>query len=374
MPYVGLLPKSGCSAVAPEPLISAMYAADRDETGVLRDVGVPRVVRGEHRAPTDLRYRRSVVLPQVEASVRSAAPIAKWESRVGTRGYRHSAPMSGGSRLERGQRVASYHSRPVTTILGFIPSPSKGILHLGPLPLHAYGLCLALGVLVAVGIAERRWEARGGRAGTIGEIGVIVVVSGVIGARVYHLFTGYDWNAGGLAGTFKIWKGGLSIWGAVAGGALAVVIIAHRRKLPTLLLLDAIAPGVVMAQAIGRFGNYFNQELFGRPTRLPWGLEIDLAAPPGAIRPLRDVSPDLSLRVAVVPRDLRSDHLGRTPVQARDRADVRAVRHALHVRALLLRADAERSRVGALRRALQRVAERGALRVRRRVVRHARPA
>jgi prolipoprotein diacylglyceryl transferase len=216
--------------------------------------------------------------------VRSAAPIANWESRVGTTGYRHSAPMSGVSPSgalwsggsERGQRVASYHSRPVTTILGFIPSPSKGILHLGPLPLHAYGLCLALGVLVAVAIAERRWEARGGRAGTIGEIGVSVVVSGVIGARVYHLFTGYDWDAGGLSGTFKIWKGGLSIWGAVAGGALAVVIIAHRRKLPTLLLLDAIGPAVVMAQAIGRFGNYFNQELFGRPTRLPWGLEIDL--------------------------------------------------------------------------------------------------
>jgi prolipoprotein diacylglyceryl transferase len=161
-------------------------------------------------------------------------------------------------------------------IFGFIPSPSKGILHLGPLPLHAYGLCLALGVLAAVAIAERRWEARGGRAGTIGEIGVIVVVSGVIGARVYHLFTGYDWDAGGLGGTIKIWKGGLSIWGAVGGGVLAVVVVAHRRKLPTLLLLDAIGPGLAMAQAIGRWGNYFNQELFGRPTRLPWGLEIDL--------------------------------------------------------------------------------------------------
>jgi prolipoprotein diacylglyceryl transferase len=137
-------------------------------------------------------------------------------------------------------------------------------------------LCLALGVLAAVAIAERRWEARGGRPGTIGEIGVVVVVSGVIGARVYHLFTGYDWDAGGLSGTVKIWKGGLSIWGAVAGGLIAVAVVAHRRKLPTLVLMDAIGPGLVMAQAIGRWGNYFNQELFGRPTRLPWGLEIDL--------------------------------------------------------------------------------------------------
>ena len=168
----------------------------------------------------------------------------------------------------------------MTTIFGFIPSPSKGILHLGPLPLHAYGLCLALGVLVASWIAERRWEARGGKPGTIGEIGVIVVVSGVIGARVYHLFTGYDWKDGGLAGTVKIWQGGLSIWGAVAGGALAVVVVAHYKKLPSLILLDAIGPGLAMAQAIGRWGNYFNQELFGRPTRLPWGLEIDLAHRP----------------------------------------------------------------------------------------------
>jgi prolipoprotein diacylglyceryl transferase len=102
----------------------------------------------------------------------------------------------------------------------------------------------------------------------------------VIGARVYHLFTGYDWKDGGLAGTVKIWQGGLSIWGAVAGGAIAVVVVAHRRNLPTLLLLDAIGPAVALAQAIGRWGNYFNQELFGRPTRLPWGLEIDVAHRP----------------------------------------------------------------------------------------------
>src|SRR6478672_2145133 len=110
-------------------------------------------------------------------------------------------------------------------VLGFIPSPAKGILHLGPVPLHAYGLCLALGVLVAANVAERRWETRGGKKGTIGEIGLVVVVSGVVGARVYHLFTGYDWHTGGLAGTVKIWQGGLSIWGAVGGGAIAVVVL-----------------------------------------------------------------------------------------------------------------------------------------------------
>jgi prolipoprotein diacylglyceryl transferase len=177
------------------------------------------------------------------------------------------------------------------SLLGFIPSPSKGILHLGPVPLHAYGLCLAIGVLVAATVAQRRWEAHGGKKGTIGEIGLIVVVSGVVGARVYHLFTGYDWHTGGLAGTVKIWQGGLSIWGAVGGGALAVVIVARRRGLPTLKLLDAIAPGVVLAQAIGRWGNYFNQELFGRPTRWPWGLEIDVAHRPAQYIAYRTFQP-----------------------------------------------------------------------------------
>jgi prolipoprotein diacylglyceryl transferase len=177
------------------------------------------------------------------------------------------------------------------TLLGFIPSPAKGILHLGPVPLHAYGLCLAVGVLVAASVAERRWEARGGKPGTIGEIGLVVVVAGVVGARVYHLFTGYDWHDGGIAGTVKIWQGGLSIWGAVAGGALAIVIVARRKHLPTLKLLDAIAPGVVLAQAIGRWGNYFNQELFGRPTRWPWGLEIDVAHRPAQYIAYRTFQP-----------------------------------------------------------------------------------
>jgi prolipoprotein diacylglyceryl transferase len=165
-------------------------------------------------------------------------------------------------------------------LLGFIPSPSNGILHIGPIPLHAYGLCLAIGVLVAATVAERRWEAKGGRPGVIGEMGVVVVVSGVVGARVYHLFTGYDWKTGGIVGTIKIWQGGLSIWGAVAGGVIAILVLAQRKHLPKGVLLDAIAPAVVLAQAIGRWGNYFNQELFGRPTKLPWGLEIDVAHRP----------------------------------------------------------------------------------------------
>ncbi len=159
--------------------------------------------------------------------------------------------------------------------VAFIPSPPHGIVHLGPMPLHAYGLMLAIGVIVAVTVAEKRWTRMGHDAKEFSGIVVPVVIAGVVGARVYHLFTGYKWSEGGLVGTVEIWKGGLSIWGAVLGGAIAVLVLARKRHLDGLALMDAIAPGVVLAQAIGRWGNYFNQELFGRPTRLPWALEID---------------------------------------------------------------------------------------------------
>ncbi len=165
-------------------------------------------------------------------------------------------------------------------MLGYIPSPKHGIVHIGPLQLHAYGLMLAIGVLAAAKIADIRWRQSGHDSKVIAEIAVPVVVAGVIGARVYHLFTGYSWDDGGVLGAFQIWKGGLSIWGAVGGGLLAVLYLSRRRNLDAVALLDAIGPGVVVAQAIGRWGNYFNQELFGRPSKLPWALEIDAAHRP----------------------------------------------------------------------------------------------
>lgn len=165
-------------------------------------------------------------------------------------------------------------------LTGFLPSPEHGIIHIGPLPLHAYGLMLALGVLAAAKIAEVRWRRMGGDPKVIPEIAVPVVIAGVVGARLYHLFTGYKWSEGGVVGAFEIWKGGLSIWGAVAGGLIAVVVMARVKHVDVLMLMDAIGPAVAVAQAIGRWGNWFNQELFGRPTRLPWALEIDRAHRP----------------------------------------------------------------------------------------------
>lgn len=171
---------------------------------------------------------------------------------------------------------AAVRTRPLPCpfMISFIPSPSFNGLSLGPLRLNLYGLCIAAGIVVAYWIARRRWEARGYDGTQISEILLWVVAAGVVGARVYHLFTGYSWEDDGIAGTIRIWKGGLSIWGAILGGAIAVIVLARRKHLDLLALMDAIAPGLAVAQAFGRWGNYFNQELFGKPTTLPWGLEI----------------------------------------------------------------------------------------------------
>ena len=164
---------------------------------------------------------------------------------------------------------------PLLSTIASIPSPSNGVLRIGPLPVHAYGLMLAVGVLVAIRIAERRYARAGHDPAVIAEMVVTVVVAGVIGARVYHLFTGYDWESGGLLGALEIWKGGLSIWGAVGGGVIAVLLVARHRHIDAVPVMDAMGPAVVVAQAIGRWGNWFNQELFGGPSDLPWALEID---------------------------------------------------------------------------------------------------
>jgi len=159
-----------------------------------------------------------------------------------------------------------------------IPSPSQGVWHLGPLPIRAYALCIVVGILVAIWIGERRWVARGGRPGQVSDIAIWAVPFGVVGARLYHVVT--DWHLYFGEGenpvtALYIWRGGLGVWGAIALGAVGAVIGARLQGIRLLPMLDALAPGVLVAQALGRLGNYFNQELFGRPTDLPWGLEID---------------------------------------------------------------------------------------------------
>ncbi|BBY36714.1 hypothetical protein MMAN_08480 [Mycobacterium mantenii] len=166
----------------------------------------------------------------------------------------------------------------MTKLLAYFPSPPQGVWHLGPLPIRAYALFIIAGIVAALLIGDRRWEARGGERGVIYDIALWTVPFGLIGGRLYHLATDWRtyWGPGGagLGAAVRIWDGGLGIWGAVALGAVGAWIGCRRRGIPLPAFADALAPGIILAQAIGRFGNYFNQELYGRETTLPWGLEI----------------------------------------------------------------------------------------------------
>jgi prolipoprotein diacylglyceryl transferase len=165
-----------------------------------------------------------------------------------------------------------------TTLLASFPSPSQGVWHLGPIPLRAYALFILVGVIAALFIGNKRWSERGGEPGVIFDIALWAIIFGLIGGRLYHVLT--DWTTyfgpggAGLVAAFKIQEGGLGIWGAVALGGVGAWIGCRRKGIPLPAFGDAVAPGIVLAQAIGRIGNYFNQELYGRPTSLPWGLEI----------------------------------------------------------------------------------------------------
>jgi prolipoprotein diacylglyceryl transferase len=161
-----------------------------------------------------------------------------------------------------------------------IPSPGANIWYIGAFPLRAYALCIIAGIIVGLIIATRRWQARGGTADSMELMVVVGVPFGIVGARLYHVITDYQLYFGPgrqPLNALKIWEGGLGVWGAIAFGILGGYLVARRRRIAFPAVLDAIAPAILVAQAIGRLGNWFNQELFGRPTTLPWGLEI--AAP-----------------------------------------------------------------------------------------------
>ena len=159
-------------------------------------------------------------------------------------------------------------------MLGSIPSPSSGTIDIGPLSLTAYGLFIAMGVIVAVEWARRRWVARGGDGDDISALALWAVPAGLIGARLYHVATDWQRFQGQWFDAVKIWQGGLGIPGGIAAGVIVGVLVARHRGMPLGQLFDVAAPVIPLAQAIGRLGNWFNQELFGEPTDLPWGLEI----------------------------------------------------------------------------------------------------
>jgi prolipoprotein diacylglyceryl transferase len=157
------------------------------------------------------------------------------------------------------------------SLLASIPSPSSNGLDIGPLTLNYYGLCIGLGVVAAVLIAQRRWIRRGGDPDDIPEIAKWAVPAGIVGARIYHVIT--DWRP--IEDWYKIWEGGLGIPGGLIAGIGVGYLVARRRVDDIPNILDAAIPGIPVAQAIGRLGNWFNQEIYGGPTDLPWAVEID---------------------------------------------------------------------------------------------------
>jgi len=161
-------------------------------------------------------------------------------------------------------------------LLASLPSPSSGSISLGPLELRAYGVMIALGVLAAVWLLGRRLAAKGiGTAEDAQYIALWGVPAGIVGARLYHVITDWQRFEDSPLDALKVWQGGLGIWGGIALGVAAGLWAARRRGVPLLPGLDAVAPALALAQAIGRWGNWWNQELFGEPTDLPWALEID---------------------------------------------------------------------------------------------------
>ncbi|MDN5730737.1 MAG: prolipoprotein diacylglyceryl transferase [Yaniella sp.] len=168
------------------------------------------------------------------------------------------------------------------TLIASIPPPPLDGFEIGPVKIHLYALCIILGGTLAFWLGGKRWAARGGKSEQMYDVGLWAVVFGIIGARLYHVITvpdqyfgpNYD-GTGDLSKIFAIWEGGIAIWGAIGGGALGVWFACRRYGLRMPAMADTIAPGILLAQAVGRWGNYFNQELFGEPSTLPWGLEVE---------------------------------------------------------------------------------------------------
>jgi prolipoprotein diacylglyceryl transferase len=166
------------------------------------------------------------------------------------------------------------------TLLANIPSPDSGTIDAGPFTIHLYGLMLLLAIASAVALTGWRWVRFGGDWDLVFRVAVWGVAAGIVGARLYHVVTSWDEVPDEWWGPFAVWQGGLGVWGGILFGVLAGAWIVHRSGQSVRLFMDAAAPGILLAQGIGRFGNWFNQELFGKPTNLPWGLEIDPAHRP----------------------------------------------------------------------------------------------
>jgi prolipoprotein diacylglyceryl transferase len=163
----------------------------------------------------------------------------------------------------------------VAALLASIPSPGRGELELGPISIHAYGLMLLLAISAAIALTGVRWTRRGGDWDLVLRTAVWGVAAGIVGARAYHVITSWDEVPDEWWGVFAVWRGGLGVWGGIFLGCVVGAIVVRQAGESVRRFADAVAPGLLLAQAIGRWGNWWNQELYGRPTDLPWALEID---------------------------------------------------------------------------------------------------
>ena len=174
----------------------------------------------------------------------------------------------------------------VAAVLGYIPSPSTGVYKLGPFAVHMYGLMLLLAIAACIWLTGRRWVRFGGDWDLIFRTAVWGVIAGIVGARIYHLITSWNQDAAIHAhwyGPFAVWSGGLGIWGAIPFGVAVGAWVVRRSGSSVRLMMDAVAPGLLLAQGIGRWGNWWNQELYGKHTTLPWALKIDAAHAPNGV-------------------------------------------------------------------------------------------
>jgi prolipoprotein diacylglyceryl transferase len=163
----------------------------------------------------------------------------------------------------------------VTLLLASIPSPHNGVFHIFGRPIHMYGLMLLLAIVACIWLTWVRWKRVGGDPDLVLRVAVWGVAAGIVGARAYHDLTSWSEVPDTWWGPFAVWKGGLGVWGGILLGSLVGAWIVHRSGASVFLFMDAVAPGLLLAQGIGRWGNYWNQELYGKPTSLPWGLKID---------------------------------------------------------------------------------------------------
>jgi prolipoprotein diacylglyceryl transferase len=165
-------------------------------------------------------------------------------------------------------------------VLASIPSPSSNGFHIGPLFMHFYGLCYVVAITGAIVLTRRLWKEKGGDPDLVYNVALWGVPAGILGGRLYHDITSWNEVPHNWWGWLAVWQGGLGIWGGIVGGVIGGVIPLRRARVSITQFMDATTPGLLVAQAIGRVGNYFNQELFGGPTSLPWGLEISPAHRP----------------------------------------------------------------------------------------------